>query len=405
MNQKQLLNIVLFIICPFLSLPILFCEIYNGKKYPLVLLAIFMGCLSMFYFPYGDQYRYFMNLEMARYLSLEEKFDFDSLMIYKELNIVNIVVFVFAKLGLNLELLRFTLTFLGCLLLFKIYVEIKEQLLDSSINRFQLIYVFIIIFLSIPYYLINYGFRTGFGACLFTYGIYLFYLKNKYIKGFLFFLLAASTHFLFVIHTLIYSIIYFIDFNLSRKKTLIVSIILLLMSMSIFSLLLGKIEFIDAILNSYVYGDNYGAGSYDYFSPKSKALWLNGIINSVVMFFVFFKLNNKGKFENVIYILFVLCVFAIPYATFFQRLIRSSIPILALYLIVNFSNIIIRKAKFIIIISLTIAFISPFWVSRNQYRYARLERILYSSLPTLLENHYDEKTISKKVDIDGIWND
>lgn len=403
-NLKQIYIIVFFIIFPFFSLPILFCEIYNGKKYPLVLLAIFMGGLSMFYFPYGDQYRYFTQLEIFKYLSFDEIFDFESILIFKELNIVNILIFVAAKIGLNLEIVRFLLTFTSCILLFNIFINLRE-LRQIPHSKILSLLTFVVLFLSVPYYLINYGFRTGFGACLLTYGIYLIYIRNNFFKGLFFFLLAASTHFFFIIHSLLFGILYFIDFHLNKKYTLILTVVLFFCSMSIFSSLLGKLDFIDSILNSYVYGDEYGAGSYDYFSPKSKPLWLNGIINSVLMFYLFFQLNKKGKLENIIHVLFILCVFAIPFATFFQRMIRSSIPILAIYLIMNFENRIVYKVRYILISVLMIAFLSPFWVARKQYRYSQLNRVFYSSLPVILNNHYNEKTISTKVDRFGEWYD
>ena len=176
-NLKQIYIIVFFIIFPFFSLPILFCEIYNGKKYPLVLLAIFMGGLSMFYFPYGDQYRYFTQLEIFKYLSFDEIFDFESILIFKELNIVNILIFVAAKIGLNLEIVRFLLTFTSCILLFNIFINLRE-LRQIPHSKILSLLTFVVLFLSVPYYLINYGFRTGFGACLLTYGIYLIYIRQ-----------------------------------------------------------------------------------------------------------------------------------------------------------------------------------------------------------------------------------
>ena len=79
-DDKKLITTVivciLFFILPFISIPILLIEIYNGRKYALYLLAIFMGVLSMFYFPSGDQYRYMQDLLLYRGASFEDVFDF-----------------------------------------------------------------------------------------------------------------------------------------------------------------------------------------------------------------------------------------------------------------------------------------------------------------------------------------
>ncbi len=404
-NKKKYRNvyiILFFFLFPFLSLPILFKEVYNGKNYPLLLIAIFMGGLSMFYFPFGDQYRYFTDMEIDKYLTFEEKFNFDSIMIFRELNIVNMMAFIYAKTNLNLELLRFTLIFISCFLMFKVFVELKQQY-EFRNNRNKLFVIFIVLLLSVPYFLISYGLRNGFGSCLIAYGVYEMFVKKRFKIGLLFYFLATLVHYFFIIHTLLFSLIYVTKFYLSRNISIILSVVLYLFSMSLFSILQGQLEFIDAILDSYVYGEKYGAGDFNWFSPKVKILWFNGIINTVALFYVFLRLNHKGKFENVIYALLILCIFTIPFTTFFQRTIRSSVPIIVIYLVWHYKYNVVSNAKYLILLLQLIAFLYPFWIYRTQYKFARLDKIVYSPLPVILSNHYDEKTVSMKVGPDGLW--
>lgn len=394
--------IIFFFLFPFLSLPILFKEIYNGKNYPLILIAIFMGGLSMFYFPFGDQYRYFTDIETDKYLSFDEKFDFDSFMIFRELNIVNIMAFVYAKANLTVEILRFTLIFISCTLIFSVFVDLKQHY-DLQKSRNKLFVIFLILLLSVPYFLISYGLRNGFGSCILAYGVYEMFVKNKFKIGFFYFILATLVHYFFIIHTILFSLVYVTRIYLNRNSAIMLSILMYFCSMSLFSILQGRLEFLDAILDSYVYGDKYGADSFNWFSPKVKILWFNGIINTVVLFYVFLKLNHKGKYENVVYILLILCIFTIPFTTFFQRTIRSSVPIIAIYLVLHYKYKVVYKAKYLMLMFQLIAFLYPFWIYRVQYKFARLDKIIYSSLPVILTNHYDEKTVSMKVGPDGLW--
>ncbi len=398
--QKQILLLIIFLIFPFLSLPLIFIEIYNKKKYPLILLAIFMGGISMFYFPFGDQYRYFERLELYRYLEYEEIFDFDSFMILKDFNIINILVYCAAKLNLSLELLRFFLTFISCILFFNIFLYLDNHNLLPKNKNYRFI-AFVILYLSIPFFLINYGFRTGFGASLLTFGFFLLFVRHKYIIGFLFLLFAILTHFFFIIHSLIFLLSLSFNFYMGKKSTIMISIFIFFSSMSIFAVLYGKLEFIDTMLNSYVYGEKYGADSFDWTSKKALELFLNGILVIITSYYLFFKLAYKGKIENVLCLFFILCIFSIPFATLFQRTIRTTIPILSLYLILNICKIVISKIRYFVITFLLIAFLCPYAAFRRQYIYGRIYRITYISLPSILSNHYDEKTVHVKVDKSG----
>lgn len=399
LNKKYVPYLVfaLFIICPFLSLPAIFAEIYNGRKYPMIYLAIFMGLLSMFYFPFEDQYRYLMNLEYCKYLSFEEKFDFGSLMIVRELNLVYLVVFFAAKLNLTLEHVRFAFTLISCLLVFNIFLNVETTLYFQ--NKKQRLIAFLIILFSIPYFLICYGFRTGFGACLFTYAVYLIYIRNKLKQGIIFLLLATFTHFFFIIHLIICIIVYYTKYYISYKQTIVISVFFFLLSMSIFSTMYGNIPFLDELMDSYVYGEKYGYGlSY---LLSTKILWFNGIIYTTFLFYVFIRLRHKGRFENLLYVLLIITIFSIPYSTLFQRIIRSQFIVIALYLLYHFNNRIVLKRIPIILIFAFIASTYHIFSFRSQYKIARIDKILYSPFPCLINNHYDLEFVQKHVYIDG----
>lgn len=359
-----------------------------------------MGLISMFYFPWGDQYAYYNDLEECKYLDFSQKFDLSSLMIIRELNLINIFIFIAAKLNFSLEIVRFLLTTIGTSLVFSIFIDLDKNNKLPINKRFRLC-LFIIMWLSVPYYLITYGFRNGFGACVLVYGVYLMFVKTEISKGFCFFLLACLIHYSYLIHLILFTFVYFYKGSLSTRKTLIISIVVYLFSMAMFSLLYGYIPFLDTIMDFYVYGDKYGAGSYDWSSSASKELWVNGVLNTAVMFYICFNLKVKSRMQNLILSLFILCVFSLTYALLFQRIVRTLVPILAFYIVLNHKHYIIKKTKYVIILVLTVAFLYPFILHREKYAYAHLERIMYNPLPIILSNHYDSATINSRVDAMG----
>ena len=383
-----------------MSLPFVFIEIYNKRNYAIYLLAIFMGLLSMFYFPWGDQYVYFNDLEACKYLSLNQKFDLTSLMIIRELNLINIFIFIAAKLGLTLEIVRFLLIVAGSSLVFSIFIDLDRNAKLPSNKTYRFI-LFIIIWLSVPYYLITYGFRNGFGACILVYGIYLMYVKEEPLKGILCFFTACFIHYSFIIHIILFLFVYFYKGFLSFKITLFMSIVIYLLSMAFFSLLYGYIPFLDTIMDFYVYGDKYGAGSYNWSSSASKELWINGVLNTVVMFFVCIRIKEKSRMTNIVLSLFMLCAFSLTFALLFQRVVRTLVPILAIYIILHYKYAIVKKIKYVIVIVLSLAFLYPFILHREKYAYAHIEKITYLPLPMILHNHYDSTTINSRVDATG----
>lgn len=74
-KRDFIILLISFILFPFFSLFFIFRKIYDGKYYALIFLAVFMGLLSMFYFPFGNQYRYYEWLREYAYQSFDEVID------------------------------------------------------------------------------------------------------------------------------------------------------------------------------------------------------------------------------------------------------------------------------------------------------------------------------------------
>lgn len=203
-SQKSTFIVCLvFFVCPFLALPLVLVEIYNEKRYAFYLLAIFTGLLSMYYFPQGDQYRYWLDLHNFKYETWNEAFDFSQILIYRNLNLINIFIFICSRCDfITLEIIRFILVS-GCAgLMFSMYLEISAKYKNLGYNRNKRFCMFIALALSIPYYGISYGFRTGVGSCFITYAVYCLF-NHKQKTGILFMILAGLTHYFYIAYGLV----------------------------------------------------------------------------------------------------------------------------------------------------------------------------------------------------------
>lgn len=401
-NMSRLLLLLLFVFNPFIAMPFVLREIYYRKKYAQILLAIFMGCISMFYYPYGDSYRYMEQLDQFRYLSFDEIFDFDSVMIIRIFNLVNILMWIGARIGFTLELFRATLVFISFLLMYSVYNDIDGK--NNSSQSLQARFIFFLIFtLSIPLYYITYGFRTGFGTCLFVYGLYQLMSSKQKIKGIVFIALAAFTHFYFILFALILAVA---SSRISGKRVMYILIIASIGQMYIFNILYGKIEFLTRIMDSYIYGD-YG-NDFTWTLVGLVYLMLRNGFALMFAYYVFFHLN-KGKpspniklLQNILYICFGLLICSMSFKTIMERSIIIVTLLIAVYLVINSPRIKILCAK-IWLWLLCIGFIMPYIVARDKYREARLERMTYYSLPQMLLNTYPPEEVNKHVDIDGTF--
>ncbi|MBQ8224400.1 MAG: hypothetical protein IJZ86_03470 [Bacteroides sp.] len=395
-NNKMLTRfgvITLFILLPTVSLPIIFTEIYNKKKYPLFLLAIYMGLLSMYYFPWGDQYRYMNYLTDYKYLHFKDVFDFSKVLIFRDLNIINILLFYAAKCNFTIELFRFSLVTYSYVLILSIFRNFDSDNKLSLKSRFL---CFLILFLAVPFYHICYGYRTGIAICFFVYGIYKLG-KGEY-KGYAYLIIAAFTHYFFVLEILIYLVANNLRRYISIKTIAVLVVFLLLLTLLIINILYGKNSFIDIIIDLYIKGE-HGLESSKSLKEVISTMLINGFV--VAILFVIFLLGNyKGKFENLLYLNLCILLISIPFPTINERILALSVLLLTVYFLSNKLTRLISK----VIILLPFMFISlvyPYWKHRDIYALTQIIEIVYKPLPLILQHNVPENEVNKYIDYKG----
>ena len=193
-NQQCLLAVMLFIICPALSFPVILYHASRRRYWAYTMLAVFMGLCAMLWPPTGDLYRHTMDYfafrelnvrEFSYYMEMrgESRFDF----------LLPLLSFLFAKAGIPFEFIRFLFIFIVYMLAFRVFEDCIRKNPGIGNGRTG-IAVFFIFFLSIQFFTIVMGLRFGFAVILLAYGAWQ-YLEEKKLFGLLFIALSCMVHF------------------------------------------------------------------------------------------------------------------------------------------------------------------------------------------------------------------
>jgi len=388
--------ILLFILAPTISIPFILIEIYNKKKYPLLLLAIYMGLLSMFYYPWGDQYRYLNYIETYRHLNFNELFDFSKVLIFRDLNCVNLFLFIAAKSGFSLELFRFSLVVISYILIFDIFNDFDKDSNSIIISYNKRFIIFLYLYLSVPFYHICYGFRTGLAICLFAYGVYK--LETNKQNGYAFILLSCLTHYFFLAESIIYLISTKLRRNISKRNIVMIGGILIVILFFTLNYIYGKNAFIDIIIDTYINGE-HGIESNKSIKDIFSTLLLNGIL-VIALYVIFLTYNYNNRLSNLLYLNLCILIISIPLPTINERFLAISVILIILYFYITNKHILINK-RIILLPLLIISLIYPYWKHRDIYALTKIEEIIYKPLPLIIQHQVDIDEVNKYINSDG----
>lgn len=387
---------IVFILYPLGSLPLVLVEIYNKRKYAFVLLAIFMGLWSIFYYPFGDQYRYFNDYESYKYISLEDFFNWEDPLITVRLNLVSLLLYCLAALNINFEICRFILVSWGYLLMFSMLFMIDK------FKNGKCPYVFVLsimMFFLVPYFWICFGFRTGMGAIFFSYGAFLVNEKgNKW--GFFYGILAILIHFMYILPLLLFLLPR--NFFFSRKNIGVVLFLIFLFNscfLSLMNFLGDNVKLLNNLVDDYINGE-YGL-EYNWYW-FTYLLFLCNCSPLLFMLYCFFKNYQFSYYATYLVYCVILIFLFLPFQAPLERYIVCSTLLFGVYHIIHFYS---KFHTMILICLLSILFIQPFVLYAPAYRRSDQELILYSSAFSLLKHHYKWEDVNKHVFNDGTYRD
>lgn len=325
-------SIILFCLSPFLSLPFLLYNLIKGNKIVLLLFSLFIGLISYLFIPTfsNDKTRYLERNIVYKLL------DFNQYIVYLAESkrpdfIFETLIYFFSRYQINIHILFFIVTSFSVFSIFK-FVLLFIDNVDKKIN----IQIFFLLLFSLSLQGVFSGIRFLFGVSFLLWGINYYIIKNRKV-GIVFFLLAIATHFSILFFTpaiilLKLSTNNFIKINLF--KLYVVSLLFLLIPQSVFTILLGKVEFSEGYsnkVNQYSQGEDFVSaglvkGIVQQLIYYSRVGWIyvvyiyllfnkkydkNSVISKILFCFIFF-LNITysiptaySRFLNLIKILFI----------------------------------------------------------------------------------------------------
>lgn len=183
---------VLFLISPFLGLPIYLFEIYKNRKFSPFLISIIFGLLSFMYIPmenndkayylllYKD-YGYY-NFNQFLYHLLDDKTDF----------IFYTAIYLFAWLKISYAYIFYILTSITVYNIFYIF-NIHATKLNLNKKYFFLFFLILLFSFSLPHLLS--GIRFYLGGSFILLGLHLLFYEKRPKIGYLYLIVGSLTHF------------------------------------------------------------------------------------------------------------------------------------------------------------------------------------------------------------------
>ncbi|RGT86416.1 MULTISPECIES: EpsG family protein [Phocaeicola] len=389
----------LFIVCPFISLPLILFEICNKKKYPFILLALFMSLWSIYYMPQGDQYRYWMLYEIYQTVDFDMAFDFDNSLFLFSFNIINIYLFALAKMGVNFEICRFTIVFITYYIAFFLFRQIGIKSLEGS-GKLSYMLWFGVLFFSVPYVGVCSGFRTVLGLYVFLLGVF-YFIQGKHLKTVVFLLLASFVHFMYIVYI---PMLYFSrKMHLTLKQSCFISCGTLLFSSAFFTILYAMNNpFFMELIDAYIFGE-WGE-NFEWNVIDKLVFFLSNVIPYVILFGVVRKnANDTYLYQFILLSCIIWISFLLPYRTPLSRYISSAVTFMLLFCYIYASKNGIGFLLCLFFISI-LTFLLPFkLVTKLGFTQGDQIEVLYSSMPHILFHHYTDFRIHSSLDDEGTF--
>lgn len=384
---------VIFFICPILSFPLLLYYSSLRRRWAYTLLAIFMGLCAMLWPPTGDLYRHnmmyfdFVEMDKSQFLDfIKIRFDF----------LLYTISFLFAKLGVPFEFIRFFFIFTTYKLTFRVYEDYSWQSAESNNTKKIVFYIF---YFSVLFFTTVQGLRFGFATSLLAFGAYQYLAKNRRI-GLLYVFASCITHFSVIPVAMV---LFIVKLGLKITKIWIVTLsilCLLCFNASVFQLIIDILPInatTHAVLSAYVTG--YWGGEFleDHSLKYQISKYLGHIMMYPLLYLTFKNTSHQpySQFGKIL-IVFVCACFAISDTLYF-RIAILFIPI-GLYL--SFCKKSSRHSILLLLICSFISFTSQIYSFRRELTLSREYKLFYPA-PLVFNTSFSEEWVNQNIYEDG----
>lgn len=393
--------VLLFVICPLLSLPYIIKGCLRNEKNYYFLASLFMGlCALILFLPIGDHYRHAVEFYRLKgeswsiyYLSsiMNGQVDF---LVYGLFYITNSYNLPF---GIN----RAILTSLCSFLFLSLYDQFCRQ---CNYSEKEKKWILLLVFMLFPMSSICSGMRYATGICFIVYVFTRWSILNKRNFGdYIILVCAVFTHTGCLIPIILYVISMFISNKISRFNYFVYILISFILSGS-FYLLINILPLPD-VLASHV--DKYVSGEF------SDSGYLTSTLNIIGKLFIY--ITAYGKFIIILYVIIKSFKFNSE-SKFIYILILSYVLTINIYsingrigfiiLLYGGLNIIMLWKKYIKKVSILLSLVSII-LFMFSWRYIKYYRLEYFVIPVIYSFNadYDEKWIEVHVNEEGTIKD
>ena len=397
----NILIVTLFIIYPLGSLPFIFIEIYNKKKYAFILLSIFMGLVSFLIAPTGDlyvhtnEYLYFADFTFLDFLNiLPFTIDF----------IYYFISYIFSVNNIPFEYIRFLFVFVSYFLVFNIFHDLSitnEKIVNSK--RIYIIF-FLICFFQVLFMVIAIGLRYGLAIYLMVYGIYKLYQKEN-SKGWIYILLSCLTHFSMVLILFIIFLSRFFKIKKINKLLLLLSPVFIIFGAEIILFIINLFPF-NSFLKEKIILYVTGYWGNEFLQNHSFLYRISRLMEHISIFpllLFIFVTNIKNKLSGIVLSMSILIFILYPVTNLFYRFSQVILFVFLISFILSYNKTKLHN-YFLIIIFITSTFTFLFgsiYSHKRNFIISNEYKILYASIPLILNSNYNQKWIVTHITTNG----
>lgn len=380
-----------FLIAPFWSIPFVFVEIVNRRKYALCLLALFIAMCAFYHPPiWGDILLYRDTYQLFAYMDLNDVFEY---IVTGDFLLYSLLV-CFAKLNIPFNYILFIFVFVSTSIYLYIYADIIEH--GRNISRkttIILLFGFIFLLISSYYYVVS-GLRNGLAVSFFAMFLYLFHIRKQKFIPFLFLFFSAITHFSMLLIVLIWFFSQLTAIRMHIKLTLILAI---LISLSVSQLL----SHIDMFSDLFFYEKLLAYTDEDWYllqyPPLYRFIFISQYFLAYPLLLIFFQERKVCGYSSFIVLLVGLLIVVWDFPTTYGRFLRLAMTVVFIYLMVN-GALLKQKNMWIIIFSALFSLMSIAHINKIYYQDGGGKdymRFLYTPYPLLFNHNYTDYWVQK----------
>lgn len=398
-SKVTIITILVFLIYPLAALPLIFSEIYKGKRYAFSLLAIYIGYFALLYPPAGDLYRYREDY----FLYSGESFStFIAYLTFKLDFVLSFLLYILGFLSIPSDISRFIYTWLGSELLLHIFFDMSND--TRKKNPRKVFVLFIIYWLYVNFIVLMY--RSGLSSALFAFGYYNLYYKNNKKLATIVFLITILNHFSYIVFLFCIVFQRFFKFTGNKRISLVCIILFLFFSFDMVSSIIEKLplpEYIQRHLLAYTSG--YWAQEFlEEQSLKNLILtWTNKfrLISLFLMFLHFFKKSPVAGFLTFSTIVLMFSNVSGVISARFEIALLLPFLIYSMDLIVYGKIPKLRKIKRIFTFIGLLYIFTSFWSHRREYSISYEYKLFLPTSFNILTTTYSQSWVDKHIDNKG----